>query len=89
VVFCIAPSFLGATMRQYGFLLKGLEDVDARFGRVGIRSISSGGSGDRASALHCRHRAPTGGGFRSLRIKRAWKNLVADRIQIPFARSMP
>jgi deoxyribodipyrimidine photo-lyase len=27
VVFCLAPAFLGATRRQYGFMLKGLRDV--------------------------------------------------------------
>ena len=27
VVFCLAPAFLGATLRQYGFMLKGLEEV--------------------------------------------------------------
>ena len=27
VVFCLAPAFLGATLRQYGFLLKGLREV--------------------------------------------------------------
>ncbi|MEJ2672306.1 MAG: deoxyribodipyrimidine photo-lyase, partial [Deltaproteobacteria bacterium] len=27
VVFCLAPTFLGATLRQYGFMLKGLREV--------------------------------------------------------------
>ena len=27
VVFCLAPAFLGATLRQYGFMLKGLQEV--------------------------------------------------------------
>ncbi len=27
VVFCLAPSFLGATLRQYGFMVKGLQEV--------------------------------------------------------------
>ena len=28
VAFCLAPTFLGATIRQYGFLLKGLAEVE-------------------------------------------------------------
>src|SRR4030042_6956051 len=27
VVFCLAPAFLGATRRQYAFMLKGLQEV--------------------------------------------------------------
>ena len=27
VVFCLAPAFLGASLRQYGFMLKGLQEV--------------------------------------------------------------
>ena len=27
VIFCLAPSFLGATFRQYGFMLRGLEET--------------------------------------------------------------
>ena len=27
VVFCLVPDFLGATMRQYGFMLRGLEET--------------------------------------------------------------
>jgi hypothetical protein len=27
VVFCLAPAFLGAILRQYGFMLKGLQDA--------------------------------------------------------------
>lgn len=30
VVFCLAPSFLGATLRQYDFMLKGLEKVEKK-----------------------------------------------------------
>ncbi len=29
VVFCLAPSFLNATMRQYAFMLAGLREVEA------------------------------------------------------------
>lgn len=29
IVFCLVPSFLGATKRQYGFMLKGLQEVES------------------------------------------------------------
>ena len=28
VCFCLVPTFLGATMRHYGFMLKGLQEVE-------------------------------------------------------------
>ncbi len=28
VVFCLAPQFLGATIRQYSFMIKGLQEVE-------------------------------------------------------------
>jgi len=86
VVFCIAPSFLGATMRQYGFLLKGLEDVDRSLRRVGIPfHLLRGDPATELPRFIAGHRAAElVADFDPLRIKRAWKNLVADRIQIPF-----
>ena len=33
VVFCLVPKFLGATLRQYGFMLKGLREVEAKLGK--------------------------------------------------------
>ncbi len=28
VVFCLVPEFLGAAMRQYGFMIKGLQELE-------------------------------------------------------------
>jgi deoxyribodipyrimidine photo-lyase len=36
VVFCLTPSFPGATMRAYDFMLRGLEEVEGTLNRVGI-----------------------------------------------------
>ncbi|XP_013418542.1 deoxyribodipyrimidine photo-lyase-like [Lingula anatina] len=36
VVFCLVPKFLEATIRQYGFMLKGLQEVEQECGRLGI-----------------------------------------------------
>lgn len=35
VVFCLIPSFLGATLRQYDFMLRGLEEVEADLRKLG------------------------------------------------------
>ena len=36
VVFCLVPGFLGATMRMYGFMLKGLVEVEKELQALGI-----------------------------------------------------
>ena len=36
VAFCLVPGFLGATRRQYQFMLKGLKELEGRLGKKGI-----------------------------------------------------
>lgn len=36
IVFCLVPKFLGATMRQYDFMLKGLEELEKSAAEKGI-----------------------------------------------------
>lgn len=36
VAFCLAPHFLGATQRQYGFMLRGLEEVEEKLCTLNI-----------------------------------------------------
>lgn len=36
VLFCLSPHFLGATARQYGFMLKGLQEVEKKLVELGI-----------------------------------------------------
>ncbi|XP_032781741.2 deoxyribodipyrimidine photo-lyase isoform X1 [Daphnia magna] len=36
VCFCLVPTFLGATIRQFGFMLKGLEEVEAECQKLQI-----------------------------------------------------
>jgi deoxyribodipyrimidine photo-lyase len=36
VVFCLVPSFLGATVRQYDFMIRGLEEVCGKLREKGI-----------------------------------------------------
>ena len=86
VLFCLAPTFLGATLRQYAFMLKGLEEVESRLATLGIPFFLLEGepaeeiprfiAGEAASLLVT--------DFDPLRIKRTWRETVATRISVPF-----
>ncbi|MBP1682972.1 MAG: phrB [Ignavibacteriaceae bacterium] len=86
VVFSLVPDFLEATIRQYGFMLKGLREVEAELRRYNISFFLLKGKPDveipkfikkfNASALVT--------DFDPLRIKRIWKKEVAKKIQTPF-----
>jgi len=86
VVFSLAPSFLGATLRQYAFMLTGLEEVARRLAGFGIPFFLL--EGEPAEEIS---RFVEGKGvsllvtdFDPLRIKRSWREAVAARISIPF-----
>jgi len=79
VLFSLADSFLGATLRQYGFMLRGLAQVEARLRELNIPLILlQGNPPDEV----CRFVRQQGVGtlvtdFDPLRIKRAWRDRVA------------
>ncbi len=79
VVFCLAPSFLNATQRQYGFMLKGLREVENRLAELNIPFfLLIGPPGQQLSTFLTKHE--TGSlvtDFDPLRIKRKWKQEVA------------
>lgn len=86
VVFCLVPTFFGATMRQYRFMLRGLQEVEKRLNALNIPFLLLTGAPDeelpevvaeyRAGALVT--------DFDPLRIKNEWKRGVADTIDCPF-----
>ena len=86
VVFCLAPAFLGATLRQYAFMLTGLEEAERRLAALRLPFFLLDGEpaeelprfieGEGASLLVT--------DFDPLRIKRTWRDTVAARISIPF-----
>ncbi|OPY45277.1 MAG: Deoxyribodipyrimidine photo-lyase [Methanosaeta sp. PtaU1.Bin016] len=88
VVFCLVPKFLGATSRQYRFMLQGLKEVERNLRALDIaffllqgdpgREIPTFLSEQDASALVC--------DFSPLRQSRIWKEVVAGKIEIPFFR---
>lgn len=86
VVFCLVPDFLEATLRQYGFMLRGLHEAAGELPKLNIpffllqgaapESLPPFLAGQRASALVA--------DFDPLRIKREWKRDVAKKISMPF-----
>jgi deoxyribodipyrimidine photo-lyase len=85
VVFCLAPAFLGATLRQYGFLLRGLEGTARALRTKGIPFFFL--AGDPAKELprfvRAQHISALVTDFDPLRIKQRWKESVAERITVP------
>lgn len=86
VAFALAPQFLGATMRQYDFMLKGLACVEENLARSAIPFFLLEGNPEKeildfstrvnASALVS--------DFDPLRIKREWKTKLITRLHISF-----
>ena len=85
VIFCLAPTFLGATRRQYGFLLEGLQEVEQYLTERNVPfCLLIGDPEKELPDFVTRH----GIGllvtdFDPLRIKSKWKTGVAARIDIP------
>ncbi len=79
VVFTLAPSFLGATIRQYSFMLKGLEQVEASLKKKNIPFLLL--SGDPVEQLPRFIKKHNPGAiitdFSPLKIHRKWKYSVA------------
>jgi deoxyribodipyrimidine photo-lyase len=86
VVFCLVSDFLNATMRQYGFLLAGLQEVERGLAKLGIPFFLLQGQPEKEiPAFAKRWKVSTlVTDFDPLRIKRQWKNGVVRVIDIPF-----
>lgn len=83
VVFSLAPRFLGATSRQYGFMLKGLREVESRLAELNIPFFLLIGSPEQElPAFLTQHQiGDLVTDFDPLRIKQQWKNEVAEQIK--------
>ena len=86
VLFNLLPSFLEATIRQYDFMLKGLEDVHKELQRLNIPFfLLSGNPGEEVcSFVEETNASILITDFNPLKIVRRWKKSVADKIDIPF-----
>lgn len=86
VVFYLVPEFLGATIRQYDFMIKGLMEVEKELKRFNIPFFMLLGE---PSIKIPKFIKETNAGilvsdFDPLKIKRKWKGEVAKKINIPF-----
>ena len=85
VVFFLAPDFLGATMRHYGFMLRGLEETEASLLKVNIGFRLQ--EGDPAREVP-RFIKSVGAGmlvtdFDPLRVKTGWRASVSEKARVP------
>jgi deoxyribodipyrimidine photo-lyase len=86
VVFCLAPQFLGATIRQYNFMIKGLQEVELDLLRKGIPFCLLTGSPEKeVIKFIVQHKISTlVTDFSPLRINNEWKRRVVTKIKIPL-----
>jgi deoxyribodipyrimidine photo-lyase len=86
IIFCLVPRFLEATARQYLFMLKGLQEVEKVVTARNIPFFLLTGSPEKEIPAFVKHYdvSQLVTDFDPLRIKRAWKKKVGEKITIPF-----
>lgn len=86
VIFNLVPDFLESTIRQYGFMLKGLQEVETEFIRYNIPFFLLNGKPEIEIPKFIKNQNASVlvSDFDPLRIKRIWKGDVAKKIEIPF-----
>ncbi len=86
VIFSLVKKFLGATFRQYDFLIKGLQKVELKLKDFNIPFfLLLGNPQDTIPDFIKKFQANTlVSDFDPLKIKRIWKRDVAKKIEIPF-----
>jgi deoxyribodipyrimidine photo-lyase len=84
VVFCLAPAFLGATLRQYGFMLKGLQEVAGELADLTLPFfLLTGEPARELPRFVATHRVgAVVSDFSPLRLVRGWKTGVAEEIGV-------
>ncbi len=86
VIFNLVPDFLEATSRQYGFMLKGLKEIEAELARYNIPFFLLKGKPETEILRFIKkyNSSVLVSDFDPLSIKRIWKREVAKKIEIPF-----
>jgi len=86
VVFCLVPAFLEATIRHYGFMLKGLREVETRLGELSIPFFLVSGEPGREVPRFVREHEVCFlvTDFDPLRVKGEWKGRVAAGVDLPI-----
>lgn len=85
VVFALVPGFLGATLRQYDFMLRGLQEVERDLALLGIPFVLLMGHPPDEVAGFVREQDARSlvCDFDPLRIKRQWRQEAAQAVDIP------
>ncbi len=85
VVFCLSDSFPGATLRQYGFMLRGLEKVSRSLDRFSIPFFLLAGepTDTLPGFIELYGVSFLVADFDPVRIKRQWKEAVVRRTRVP------
>jgi len=80
------PEFLSATIRHYGFMIKGLQEVATELAKKNIGFSLLSGSPGNEIPLFIKKNKPSAlvADFDPLRIKRDWKQVVAEKINVSF-----
>jgi len=86
VLFNLVPDFLEATIRQYDFMLRGLQEIDAELKNYNIPFYLTIGKPEEEipNLLKKLGASFLVSDFDPLKIKRIWKRDVAKQITIPF-----
>ena len=86
VVFNLVSNFLEATIRQYGFMLKGLAEVEKELGKHNIPFFILHGNPQETitSFIKEYNISVIISDFDPLRIKRIWKRDLAKKNRYPF-----
>ena len=86
VAFCLVPQFLGATLRHYGFMLKGLAEVESQLTRLNIGFYLLTGKPELEMARFCRlmQAGALVSDFSPLRITMNWKRALSENLPAAF-----
>ena len=86
VVFNLVPDFLEATIRQYGFMLKGLQQLKKELEKYNIPFFLLKGKPEKtiSNFIKENNASVIVSDFDPLRIKRVWKRDLAKKTNIPF-----
>ncbi len=86
VIFCLVPRFLNATIRQYGFMIKGLQELEKNLKKKNIPFLLLNGFPEiEIPKFINKYKIGTIiADFSPLRINRKWKEFLIKNIDVPF-----
>jgi deoxyribodipyrimidine photo-lyase len=86
ILFCLGPSFPGATLRQYSFMLEGLKEIEPKTRKLGIGFLIRVGNPPEIVQHACEELSAGAlvTDFSPLRVPRQWKDQVNRKTGISF-----